>query len=86
MKRLPDMQKLWQNVRETPEAARTVLLRTFHARGASINPANRFELTKGRDLIVDPAPATGPINFLAYPLLEMLRAAQQEQQPVVWGV
>jgi transglutaminase-like putative cysteine protease len=35
------------------------------------NPANRFELTKGRDLIVDPAPATGPINFLAYPLLEM---------------
>jgi transglutaminase-like putative cysteine protease len=35
------------------------------------NPANRFELTRGRDLIVDPAPASGPINFLAYPLLEM---------------
>ena len=35
------------------------------------NPANRFELTKGRDLIVDPEPATGPINFLVYPLLEM---------------
>jgi len=35
------------------------------------HPANRFELTKGRDLIVDPAPASGPINFLAYPLLEM---------------
>ncbi|MFN2509124.1 MAG: transglutaminase domain-containing protein [Chthoniobacterales bacterium] len=35
------------------------------------NPANRFELTKGRDLVIDPAPATGPINFLAYPLLEM---------------
>jgi transglutaminase-like putative cysteine protease len=35
------------------------------------NPANRFELTKGRDLIVNPAPATGPINFLAYPLLEI---------------
>lgn len=35
------------------------------------NPANRFELSKGRDLIVDPAPTTGPINFLAYPLLEM---------------
>ena len=35
------------------------------------NPANRFELTKGRDLIVDPAPTSGPINFLAYPLLEM---------------
>ena len=35
------------------------------------NPANRFELTKGRDLVVDPAPASGPINFLAYPLLEI---------------
>jgi transglutaminase-like putative cysteine protease len=35
------------------------------------NPANRFELTKGRDLIVEPAPTTGPINFLAYPLLEI---------------
>jgi transglutaminase-like putative cysteine protease len=35
------------------------------------NPANRFELTKGRDLVVDPAPTSGPINFLAYPLLEM---------------
>jgi len=35
------------------------------------NPANRFELTKGRDLVVHPEPASGPINFLAYPLLEM---------------
>jgi transglutaminase-like putative cysteine protease len=35
------------------------------------NPANRFELAKGRDLIVDPAPATGPINYLVYPLLEL---------------
>jgi len=35
------------------------------------NPANRFELTKGRDLVVDPGPQSGPINFLAYPLLEM---------------
>ena len=35
------------------------------------NPANRFELTKGRDLIVNPAPVTGPINFLVYPLLEI---------------
>jgi transglutaminase-like putative cysteine protease len=35
------------------------------------NPANRFELTKGRDLVVDPEPASGPINFLAYPLFEM---------------
>jgi transglutaminase-like putative cysteine protease len=35
------------------------------------NPANRFELTKGRDLVVDPEPTSGPINFLVYPLLEM---------------
>lgn len=35
------------------------------------NPANRFELSRGRDLIVDPAPASGPINFLAYPVLEI---------------
>ncbi|MGH7984001.1 MAG: transglutaminase-like domain-containing protein [Candidatus Udaeobacter sp.] len=35
------------------------------------NPANRFELTKGRDLVVDPEPLSGPINFLAYPLLEV---------------
>ena len=35
------------------------------------NPANRFELTKGRDLVVDPEPVSGPINFLVYPLLEM---------------
>ena len=35
------------------------------------HPANRFEFTRGRDLVVDPAPASGPINFLAYPLLEI---------------
>ena len=35
------------------------------------NPANRFELARGRDLIVEPAPLTGPINFLVYPLLEL---------------
>lgn len=34
------------------------------------HPANRIELSRGRDLIVDPAPSSGPINFLAYPLLE----------------
>jgi hypothetical protein len=28
-------------------------------------------LTKGRDLVVDPEPESGPINFLVYPLLEM---------------
>jgi transglutaminase-like putative cysteine protease len=35
------------------------------------HPANRFEFSHGRDLVVDPAPASGPINFLAYPLLEI---------------
>jgi transglutaminase-like putative cysteine protease len=35
------------------------------------HPANRFELSRGRDLVVDPLPASGPINFLAYPVLEI---------------
>jgi transglutaminase-like putative cysteine protease len=35
------------------------------------NPANRFEFSRGRDLEVAPRPAGGPINFLAYPLLEV---------------
>ena len=35
------------------------------------HPANRFEFTRGRDLALDPGPASGPINFLAYPLLEV---------------
>ena len=35
------------------------------------NPANRVEFSKGRDLVVVPGPESGPINFLAYPLLEV---------------
>ncbi len=35
------------------------------------HPANRFEFSHGRDLRPDPLPASGPINFLAYPLLEV---------------
>ncbi len=35
------------------------------------HPANRIEFTRGRDLEVSPAPAAGPINFLAYPYLEV---------------
>lgn len=35
------------------------------------HPANRFELSVGRDLIVNPQPASGPINFLIYPLVEV---------------
>jgi transglutaminase-like putative cysteine protease len=34
-------------------------------------PANRFEFSKGRDLVVEPGPASGPINFLAFPVLEV---------------
>src|SRR5690242_12174901 len=43
MRKPPDAKKLWENVRELPTVARTVHPRQFHARGASINPANRFE-------------------------------------------
>jgi transglutaminase-like putative cysteine protease len=35
------------------------------------HPANRIELSRGRDLVVRPGPASGPINFLAYPVLEV---------------
>lgn len=35
------------------------------------HPANRFELSRGRDLVVKPGPLSGPINFLAYPVLEI---------------
>ncbi len=34
-------------------------------------PANRLTLTRGRDLVVQPGPASGPINFLAYPVVEV---------------
>src|ERR1041384_923765 len=43
MRKPPDAKNLWQNVREIPTAARTVHPRELHARGASINPANRFD-------------------------------------------
>ena len=48
------------------------------------HPANRFELTKGRDLIVNPEPASGPINFLAYPLLEMDGKAMKPETSVAF--
>ncbi len=35
------------------------------------HPANRIELSRGRDLIVEPGPASGPLNFLAFPVLEV---------------
>lgn len=33
-------------------------------------PANRFELSRGRDLRLEPAPAAGRLPFLAFPYLE----------------
>ncbi len=35
------------------------------------HPANRFELTTGRDLIMEPAPLNSPINFMVYPIVEV---------------
>jgi transglutaminase-like putative cysteine protease len=35
------------------------------------HPANRIELSRGRDIVVEPGPVSGPINFLAYPVLEV---------------
>lgn len=37
------------------------------------HPANRIELSRGRDLVLagGAGPASGPINFLAYPVLEV---------------
>ena len=35
------------------------------------HPANRLEFSRGRDLAVEPGPASGPINFLAYPVMEI---------------
>jgi len=35
------------------------------------HPANRIELSRGRDLAPEPLPQSGPINFLAYPVLEI---------------
>ncbi|TFH17611.1 MAG: transglutaminase domain-containing protein [Lentisphaerales bacterium] len=35
------------------------------------HPANRLEFSRGRDLVVEPGPKSGPMNFLAYPVLEI---------------
>ncbi len=43
------------------------------------HPANRFEFTRGRDLMLEPGPASGPVNFLAYPLLEVEGKPQKVQ-------
>lgn len=35
------------------------------------HPANRIEFSKGRDIILEPLPKSGPVPFFAYPLLEI---------------
>lgn len=35
------------------------------------HPANRIEFSRGRDLEFEPGPNSGPINFFAYPVLEI---------------
>ncbi len=35
------------------------------------HPANRFAFSHGRDLALEPSPASGPINFLAYAVMEV---------------
>lgn len=35
------------------------------------HPANRLELSHGRDLVFKPGTNSGPVNFLAYPVLEI---------------
>ncbi len=35
------------------------------------HPANRIEFSRGRDLHIEPGPHSGPVNFLAYPVMEI---------------
>jgi len=53
---------------DVSEADKNVRLATYYF---GHHPANRIELSRGRDLVVDPGPQSGPINFLAYPVLEV---------------
>ncbi|MFN2424649.1 MAG: transglutaminase-like domain-containing protein [Cryomorphaceae bacterium] len=41
------------------------------------HPANRIEISKGRDILPQPAPASGSIPFFAYPVLEIDGVKQQ---------
>jgi hypothetical protein len=52
---------------DVSEADKNARLATYYF---GHHPANRIELTRGRDLVVEPGPESGPINFLAYPILE----------------
>jgi transglutaminase-like putative cysteine protease len=41
------------------------------------HPANRIELSRGRNIVPDPMPESGPINFFVYPVLEIDGKASQ---------
>jgi len=41
------------------------------------HPANRIEISKGRDILPQPAPSSGSIPFFAYPVLEIDGVKQQ---------
>ena len=47
------------------------------------HPANRFEFSRGRDLVVEPGPKSGPINFLAYPVMEV--DGEQKSARILFG-
>ena len=53
---------------DVSEADKNARLATYYF---GHNPANRIELSRGRDLVVDPGPSSGAINFLAQPVLEV---------------
>jgi hypothetical protein len=44
------------------------------------HPANRIEFSRGRDLEFEPGPKAGPINFFAYPVLEI--DGSQKKAPI----
>jgi transglutaminase-like putative cysteine protease len=50
------------------EADKNLALGTFYFGN---HPANRLEFSRGRDLVLEPGPKSGPINFLAYPVTEV---------------
>jgi transglutaminase-like putative cysteine protease len=53
---------------DVSEADKNARLSTYYF---GHHPANRIELSRGRDLVVEPGPQSGAINFLAHPVLEV---------------
>lgn len=53
---------------DVSEADKNARLATYYF---GHHPANRIELSRGRDLVVEPGPNSGAINFLAQPVFEV---------------